>query len=95
MSDRKYVVRKWCNSIKEKDIIYLQEIKVVGFQAYTMLRFLWDQAILFHSNHERAKGGTAIMVGPKWADKITANGFYPCQRALWVTFKEKDCVFGT
>lgn len=94
MPNRKYVVRKWCSSIKEKDIIYLQEIKKVGFHAYTMLKFLWGQAIGFHSNHDRGKGGTAILVGPKWADKIIANVVSPCQRALWITFKDKDCVFG-
>ena len=33
MADRKYIVRKWCNKLKDKDIVYLQEIKVVGFQA--------------------------------------------------------------
>lgn len=94
MSDRKYMVRKWCNNLKEKDIICLQEIKVVGFQAYTSMKFIWDRAIGFHSNHLRGRGGTAILVGPRWADKINSNGSSPCHRALWVTFKHKDILIG-
>lgn len=70
MSKRKYLVRNWCNQIKDKDIICLQEIKVTGFQASCMVRFVWDKAIGFHSNHKTGKGGVAILVGPKWVDAI-------------------------
>ena len=51
MSDRKYMVRKWCNSLKAKKNICLQEIKIVGFQAYTILKFIWDKATSFYSNN--------------------------------------------
>ena len=33
MPDGLLLVRRWCNKLKDKDIICLQEIKVVGFQA--------------------------------------------------------------
>ena len=56
MNDRKYIVRRWCNYLKSKDFICLQEIKVAGFQAHTILKMLWDQATTFYSNHERGKG---------------------------------------
>ena len=94
MSDRKYVVRKWCNNLKLKDIICLQEIKIVSFQAYTILKFIWDQSIGFHSNHNKGKGGLAIMVSPIWADKIIANGSSSCHRALWVMFKHNEVLIG-
>ena len=61
MPDRKYLVRRWCNRLDTKDIICLQEIKVVGFQDHSILKFLWDKAVVFNSNHERGKGGVAIL----------------------------------
>ena len=47
MADRKYIVGKWCTKLKDKDIVYLQEIKVVGFQASYINKFLWDKALGF------------------------------------------------
>ena len=63
MSNRKYLVKKQCDNLKDKDIVCLQEIKIVGFQAYTILKFIWDQSIGFYSNHLRGKGDNAILVG--------------------------------
>lgn len=40
MFDKKYLVRKWCNSLKNKDIIFLQEIKLVGKQDAYNLRLV-------------------------------------------------------
>lgn len=94
MSDRKYMVRKWGNNLKVKDIICLQEIKIVGFQVYTILKFIWDQSIGYYSNHPRGKGGIAILVGPQWAEKIISNNSSPCHRAMWVIFKHKDIFIG-
>ena len=65
MPNRKFLVRRWCNKLKDKDIICLKEIKVVRFQAYSMMEFLWDKAIGFHSNHERWKGGIGFAYSPK------------------------------
>ena len=78
MPDRKFLVRRWCNKLKDKDIICLQEIKVVGFQAYSMMKFLWDKAIGFHSNHERGKGGVALLIHPKWESYIDSHGCSEC-----------------
>lgn len=65
MLDRKYLARIWCNKLKDKDFIFLQVIKVVGFQAYYILKFLWDKSVGFHSNHKRGKGEVAILINPK------------------------------
>ena len=64
MTDRRYIVRKWCNKLRDKDIVCLQEIKVVDFQASYINKFLWDKAIGFHSKHEKFKGGMAMLMGP-------------------------------
>ena len=87
MADRKYIVRKWCNKLKDKDIVCLQEIRVVGFQASCINKFLWDKALGFHSEHEKGKVEMAMLVGPKWVDSILQHGCSRCQRALWVTLK--------
>lgn len=94
MPDRKYLVRRWCNRLDTKDIICLQEIKVVGFQAHSILKFLWDKAVGFHSNHERGKGGVAILVNPKWESHIVEHGYSPCQRIIWVSLKRDEIVYG-
>ena len=64
ITDRRYIIRKWCNKLRDKDIVCLQEIKVVDFQASYINKFLWDKAIGFHSEHEKVKGGMAILMGP-------------------------------
>ena len=88
------MVRKWCNSLKTKDIVCLQEIKIVGFQAYSILKFIWDKATGFYSNHLKGKGGNGILIGPLWADKITTNGSSPCHRALWIIFLHNNTSIG-
>ena len=74
MTDRKYIVRKWCNKLKDKDIVCLQEIKVVIFQASCINNFFGDKPLGFHSEHEKGKGGVAMLVRPKWADSILQHG---------------------
>ena len=93
MPNRKYLVRRWCNKLKDKDFICLQEIKVVGFQAYSILKFLWDKSIGFHSNHERGKGGVAILICPKWESFIVSHGCSMCQRVIWVIVKQGESFF--
>ena len=89
MNDRKYIFRRWCTNLKSKDFICLREIKVVGFQAHTILKILWDQATTFYSNHERRKGGFDILVGSNWVDYIVNRGVFPCHSSLWiVVFKD-------
>ena len=70
MADRKYIVRKWCNKLKDKDIVCLQEIKVVSFQSSYINKKLWDEALGFHSEHEKGKGGVTMLVELKWVDSI-------------------------
>ena len=94
MNDRKYIVRKWCNKLRDKDTVCLQETKVFNFQASCINKFLWDKAIGFHSEHEKGKGGMEMLVGPKWADSIVQHGCSRCQRALWVTFKTGEDIIG-
>lgn len=55
MGNRKYIVRDWCRKLKGKDIICLQEIKVIGFQAPNTMKFIWNQAMCFVTDHERGK----------------------------------------
>ena len=94
MTGRKYIVRKWCNKLKDKDIVCLQEIKVVNFQASCINKILWDKAIGFHSEHEKGKSRVAILTRPNWAESILQHGCSRCQRELWVTFKYEEDIKG-
>lgn len=67
---------------------------MVGFQAYSMMKFLWDKAIGFHSNHERGKGGVVFLIHPKWESYIDSHGCSECQRVIWVVIKQGESVFG-
>ena len=52
MLDRKYIARRWCNNIKGKYIVFLQEIKANGYQAFNTLKFIWGNAKCFYSKHD-------------------------------------------
>ena len=82
MSDRKYIVRRWCNSIKGKDIVCLQEIKANGYQAFNTLNFIWGNAKYFYSNHDRGKGGIATLINKNLEKMISVNGVSPSNRVL-------------
>ena len=94
MDDSKYIVRKWCNKLKDKNIVFLQEIKVVCFQASCINKFLWYKDLGSHYEHEKGKGEVAMLVGPKWADSILQHGCSRCQMTLWVTLKAREDIIG-
>ena len=69
MADRKYIVRKWCNKLKDKDIVCLQEIKLVSFQASCINNFLCDKIQGFILRMRKEKG--------EWQCQLDPNGFIP------------------
>lgn len=83
--NRKQIVKHVFNSFNSVDIFMMQEIKSIGFMLDSSLNFIWKDALKFHSNHSRDKGGIAILVNPKWGSVISCNGISPCQRAVWFT----------
>ena len=82
MSDRKYIARRWCNNIKVKDIVCLQEIKANGYQEFNTLKFIWANAKCFYSNHDRGKVGIATLINPNLEKMISVSGVSPYNRAL-------------
>ena len=94
MSDRKYIARRWCNSIKGKDIVCLQEIKANGYEAFNTLKFIWGNAKCFYSNHDKGKGGIATLINPNLEKMISVNGVSPCNRALWVIIECDEAEIG-
>ena len=58
------------------------------------MKFLWDKAIGFHSNHERGRGGVALLIHLKWESYIDSHGCFECQRVIWVVIKQGESVFG-
>lgn len=86
MPDRKYAIRSWCNKLKSKDIICLQEIKTIGYHAFNTLKFIWDKATCLYSGHQRGKGGVALLINLGWMSYIIEHNFSPSHRAIWVIF---------
>ena len=92
--DRKYAVKRFLRGIKDVDILVLQEIKAIGFNLKITLKFIWKNVASYFTKHPKGKGGTAILVGPKWRKKIDKWGNSPCNRASWITFKFDNFEFG-
>ena len=88
--DRKYVVRSWCNKLKHKNIICLQEIKTMGYHAYNTLKFIWDKATCFFSGHQRGKGGVALLISPCWMSNIIEHDFHPVIGLFGLTLKLRE-----
>ena len=91
--DRKFVIKGLLNSLHFIDFFMMQEVKYVGFTLDSNLNFIWKDAIKFCTNHERGRGGIALLISNKWEKHITNNGCSPCQRAVWVTLQYDDKTF--
>lgn len=76
--DRKFVIKRFLSSFNSMDFLMLQEDKAIGFMLETNLNFIWNNAIKFCTNHNRGRGGIALLTSPKWGNYITANGTSPC-----------------
>lgn len=72
---------------KDLDCLMLQELTSVGFTLEIGLKCIWRDARCFYTNHSKGKGGTAILLSPKWANKVLRWGQSPCARAVWVIIK--------
>ncbi len=86
----KYIVKRFLNCVQDIDIILLQEVKVVGFA----LKCIWKDAAAFSTKHPKGKGGTSILVKPKWRKNISQWGNSPCNKSSRISFKIEDFEFG-
>lgn len=85
--DRKYIVRRLLNSHKDLDFVLLHEVKAINFTLETNLNFIWKDSLKLFTNHEKGKGGAAILINHNWKNSIIDSGVSPCNRAVWVTFQ--------
>ena len=76
--DRKYVIKRLLDSLHSIDFFMMQEVKAVGFTLDSNLNFIWRDAIKIYSNHERGRGGVALLINCKWGNYITNKGCSPC-----------------
>lgn len=74
--------------------LLFKEIKVSRFQARTMLKFIWKNAKIICTEHEKGKGDTSILVHPKWNQYISQWGFCACNRLVWISLKSGLDVMG-
>lgn len=91
--DRNYVVRQFLNLDQNKDFVFLQELKVVGFMLETNLNFIWGNSWFMASKHEKGKWVVAILVANKWKPYLTNLGVSPCNKVVWATFERCDAKF--
>jgi hypothetical protein len=92
--DRKFVIKRFLNSLHSLDFFMMQEIKAVGFTLDSNLNYIWKDAIKLYTNHVRGRGGIALLINNKWEKCITNSGCSPCHRAVWVTLHHDNNTFG-
>jgi exonuclease III len=56
MPNGKYVVIYWRKKLQHTYFVLLQEIKVIGYYSFIVIKFIWKEAKHFSSSHEKAKG---------------------------------------
>lgn len=65
--NRKQIVKRFLNRCKDKNVVLLKELKLVGFTLENSLRFVWREVIQFATKHERVRGGAAILLSTEWS----------------------------
>lgn len=92
--DRKYILRRFLNLEKNKDFVFLQELKAVGFTLETNLNFFWGNSTQVTTKHDKGRGGVAILISHNWTQHLSGVGASPCNRVVWATFVKGDTRFG-
>lgn len=94
MPNIKYMVRSWCNKLRNKDVICLQVIKVNEYHTFNILKFVWDKAKCLYLGYQRGKGGVVLLINPKWVEKIVSNFYSPCHRTIGEIFNINNTFVG-
>lgn len=92
--DRKYIAKRFLDTISNKDFIMLQKIKAVDFILDLNLEFIWKDSIKLCSAHSKGKGGTALLINPKWSKHIVDKGRSPCNSVVWASICINNVTFG-
>lgn len=92
--DRKYIAKHFLDTIKNKDFIMLQELKAVDFMLDCSLDIIWKDSIKICTAHSKGRGGTALLINPKWTKYIMDKGRSPCNSSVWASFCFNNVSFG-
>lgn len=92
--DIKRIVKCFLDSHKDLDFLLLEELKYVNFTLETNLNVIWKDSIKFCSSHLKGRGGVSLLVSPRWANFITANGCSPCNRAIQASVNINNTLLG-
>jgi exonuclease III len=57
---KKAMVQRIHNLIGDFDVLYLQEVKIVGFMLRVTLNTIWFRVVAFYSNNVEGKGEVPV-----------------------------------
>jgi len=77
-------VKSLCCENKDILVLYLQEVKVVGFKLHNNLNNMWLKGLNFSFSHLEGKGKVATILAPSLKKNIIDWGCDPTNRALWI-----------
>ena len=91
---RKYYVRDTRHRLSNLDFLCMQEVKISGFMLAFACRVIWQDGILFPSQHEAGRGGVVTILSPRLHSAVIAHGFDPMHRTIWLLLSINNHSFG-
>lgn len=91
---RKGSITILCFENKYISVLYLQEVKVVGFKLRTTLNVIWPEGFSFLPSHQEGKGRVATILAPSLKKNIIDWGCEPTNRALWIVYNVRGNTLG-
>lgn len=91
---RKYYVRDARQRVVGLDVLYLHEVKIVGFMLNIACHVIWLDSLVFASQHEVGRGGVVTLISPCWLFVVISHDFDPMQRIVWVLLSIDNLSIG-
>ena len=91
---RKYYVWDTRHRLGNLDFLCLQEVKISGFLLFAMCHIIWQDDVMFSSQHEAGWGGIVTLLSPSLHSAIISHSFDPSHRIVWLLLSISNHSFG-
>ena len=91
---KKYYVRDARHRLGNLGFPYLQEVKIFGFMLSVACRIIWQDGVMFSSQHEASRGGVVTLLSPRLHSAIISHGSDPSHRIVWLLLSINNHSFG-
>ena len=91
---RKYYVWDTRHRLGNLDFLCLQEVKISGFMLSAACRVIWQDSIMFSSQHEVGRGGVVTLLSPRLHSAIISHSSDPSHRIVWLLLSINNHSFG-